>query len=121
MKNTRLLIVGAAFFAIAAQAADKTVAPDNSGINERDRSEQTLTPENQSQSKSDIALAADIRRAVVAQDGLSVAGQNIKIITHDGAVTLRGPVKNSVERASIEKTVRKAAGTSTVDNQLEIK
>lgn len=121
MNKTSLFIIGAAFSTFAAQAADKAVAPDNSGINKRDRADQTLTPEDQSQSKSDVTLAANIRKAVLAKPGLSIAGQNIKIITQDGGVTLRGPVKNSVERASIEKTVRKTAGASTVDNQLEIK
>ena len=99
----------------------KAVPADNSGINERDRSDRTLTPENQSESKSDIELAAAVRRAVVAQKGISIAGQNIKIIARDGDVTLRGPVQSPAERATIEKTVRKAAGKATVHNQLEIK
>ena len=121
MKRNYLLLVGLALSVSAAQAATETVPANNSGINERDRSDQTLTPENQSESEGDRELAAKIRRAVVAQSGISTDGQNIKIITANNTVTLRGPVKDSTERAAIEKTVRAAAGKATVDNQLEVK
>ena len=115
------LVIGTTLSAFAVQAADKAVPADNTGVNARDRSDQTLTPEDQSQTKSDIELAAAVRRAVVAQSGLSIAGQNIKIITLNDRVTLRGPVKDDAERATIEKTVRQAAGKAHVDNQLEVK
>lgn len=122
MKNLMLLLAVTALSAGAAQAADKTVPANNSAINERDRSSQTLTPGDQSQSKGDLELAAKIRRAVVDHEGLSTDGQNIKIVTINNAVTLRGPVQDNAERVAIEKTVRAAAGdTATIDNQLELK
>lgn len=121
MQKTKLLFIAMALAASAAQAATAAMPADNSGVNDRDRSDQTLTPEDQSQSKSDIKLAAKIRRAVVKKSGLSISGKNIKIITLNNQVTLRGPVKNEAERATIEKTVRKAAGNAIVDSQLEIK
>ena len=124
MQNTKLLLIGLALTACAAQAADNMPAdnlpPDNSGVNQRDRSDQTLTADDQSNSKSDITLAAKVRRAVMKKRGLSMQAKNIKIIAQDGTVTLRGPVKSSAERASIEKTVRKAAGKASIDNQLEV-
>jgi osmotically-inducible protein OsmY len=121
MKRNYLFIVGLVLGTTAVTAADTVVPANNSGINERDRSNQTLTPDDQSQSKSDRELDAKVRRAVVAQSGISTDGQNIKIIAMKNTVTLRGPVKDSTERAAIEKTVRAAAGTATVDNQLEVK
>jgi hyperosmotically inducible periplasmic protein len=121
MKKPISLLFGLALSATAVHAADHSVPANNSAINERDRSSGTLTPEDQSQSKTDVELAAKLRRAVVAHDGLSIDGQNIKIVTVDNKITLRGPVKDTAERAAIEKTVRAAAGTATVDNQLEIK
>ena len=121
MNTKSLLIVGASLCALSVHAAENRAAADNTSVNKRDRSDQMVTPEDQSQSKSDVVLAADIRRAVVAQPGISTSGQNIKIITQDGVVTLRGPVKNATELAAIEKTVRQAAGESIVNNLLEIK
>lgn len=121
MNPKKFLLIGLALSAAAVHAQDKMTPADNSAINERDRSNQTLTPQDQSQSKTDVELAAKIRRAVVAQSGISVDGQNIKIIAMNNAVILRGPVKDGTERAAIEKTVRTAAGTASIDNQLEIK
>jgi hyperosmotically inducible periplasmic protein len=121
MKTSYFLLVGLTLCVFAAQAANEVVPANNSGINERDRSDKTLTPENQSETEGDRELAAKIRRAVVGQSGISTDGQNIKIITANNTVTLRGPVKDSTERAAIEKTVRAVAGQATVDNQLEVK
>ncbi len=110
-----------ALCAFMAQATDADVPANNSGINERDRDGQTLTSDDQPQGRVNVALAAKVRRAVLAHDGLSVDGQNIKIIAADNQVTLRGPVKNAEERTAIETTVRSAAGTATVDSQLELR
>jgi osmotically-inducible protein OsmY len=68
-----------------------------------------------------VELAAAVRRAVVAQSGLSMDGKNIKIITMNNAVTLRGPVKDGEERTTIDKIARAAAGPAKVDNQLEVR
>jgi len=121
MRIAPFILLGMALTASAVQAGEKLVPVDNSAINERDRSGRTLTPEDQSQSPADLKLAAAVRSAVVDRQGLSLDGQNVKIITRDNRVTLRGPVKDASERALIEKTVRGVSGTATVDNQLEIK
>lgn len=110
-----------ALCAFGAQADATKTPANNSGINERDRSEQRLTPEDQPQAKADVELLAKIRRAVLDQPNLSLDGQNVKIITADNKVTLRGPVKDKAERKTIEKAVRGAAGGLTVDNQLEVR
>jgi hypothetical protein len=47
--------------------------------------------------------------------------QNVKIITANGKVTLRGPVKTEQERQSIETSARKVAGDGNVDDQVEVK
>ena len=120
MQTSRLLLFSMALSAFAAHAADKQVPADNSGVNERDRSGETLTPTDQSQSRSDVEFAARIRRAVIAQPDLSVSGQNIKIIAQNNRITLRGPVKDIEERTTIDKAVRQAAGTAAVDDQLEL-
>ncbi len=71
--------------------------PANSALNERDRDGDTLTPMDQSESKTDVALAQSIRKEVVASDKLSTKAQNVKIITIDGVVTLRGRVASAAE------------------------
>jgi hyperosmotically inducible protein len=97
------------------------MAPDNTGRNVRDRGGDTLTPGDQSESQADRTLTQQIRKAVVADDSLSTTAKNIKIITNNGVVTLRGPVKDSDEREKIEAKAQQFAGTNKIDNQLEVK
>jgi osmotically-inducible protein OsmY len=102
---------------VGAEAANDA---DNTGRNVRDREERTLTPMDQSNKKEDIDLTATIRKALMDDDTLSTNGRNVKIITRDGIVTLRGPVDSDQERVAIARTAQSVAGVRRVDNQLEI-
>lgn len=110
---------------LAALAADdkKPAAPppDNTEKNERDRSGDTKTPLDQSNRPEDIKLVAEIRKAVVADDSLSMTAKNVKIITTTGKVTLRGPVNNADEKAKVAAHAKAKAGQSEVIDQLEVK
>jgi osmotically-inducible protein OsmY len=93
---------------------------DNTAINKRDRDNATLTADDQSKSESDREMTRQIRRAIVKSDQLSMTAKNIKIITIDGKVTLRGPVKTDEERKLIDQ-IAQGQGAGSVDNQLEVK
>jgi hyperosmotically inducible periplasmic protein len=99
---------------------DEGVDADNTAVNERDRQGDTLTPEDQSNSSSDIDITQSIRQAVMADDALSFTAKNCKIITVDGVVTLRGPVKGEHEKEKIATYAQNAIGAMRVDNQLEV-
>lgn len=94
-------------------------APDNTGRNVRDRGD-TVTSGDQSESKADVATTQKIRQAVVADDSLSTNAHNVKIVTADGAVTLRGPVKSEEERKKIGAMAEQVAGAGRVQNHLEV-
>ena len=96
------------------------VAADNSSRNARDRDGATKTAGDQSENEADRALTQKIRQAITSDDGLSTNGQNVKIITSDGKVTLRGPVKSAKEKADIAAKATQIAGVKQVDNQLEV-
>lgn len=98
----------------------KSAEPDNSGKNVRDRSDATLTPGDQSGSDSDREITRKIRRAITSNDQLSTDAKNIKIITINGKVTLRGPVKTADEQKTINSIVQQQ-GVTSVDDQLEVK
>jgi len=93
--------------------------PDDTAVNQRDRGNSTLTPMDQGTSEADRKTTQQIRQAVVDDKTLSFTAKNVKIITKDGKVTLRGPVKNSAEKATIDSIARKVAGAQ-VDDQLEV-
>jgi hyperosmotically inducible periplasmic protein len=97
------------------------VAADNTALNRRDRDGSTLTPGDQGGSATDVAITARIRKAVLAKEGLSVNAQNVKIITVNGRVTLRGPVNTEAEKRAIGEIAEHAVAPASVDNQLEVK
>ena len=105
-----------------AMAQDSTPrAPDNSAVNIRDRAPGAMTAGQQSNSTSDVELTRRIRRAVVQDHSLSMLAHNVKIISTNGAVMLRGPVKTEEEKTAIANKAQAIAGAGKVDNQLEVK
>jgi hyperosmotically inducible periplasmic protein len=72
------------------------------------------------ESEPDRTITQNVRQAVTADDSISTNGKNVKIITVDGTVTLRGPVKSEQEKTNIAAKAQQIAGVKKVDNQLEI-
>ncbi len=97
-----------------------TNQPNNTARNIRDRQDQTLTPLNQGNSKVDVDTTAQIRKEIIAGKGMSVNAKNVKIITNNGQVTLRGPVKSAEEKRLIGEIAERSAHSGNVDNQLEV-
>ena len=120
MKQITISIFCLSLFALSALAQD-TPAADNTSKNQRDRSGETRTSGDQSNSSEDVQITAAIRSAVVKEDSLSSTAKNVKIITADGVITLRGPVQNEAEKAKIAELAQSAAGNAKIDNQLEVK
>ncbi|HWA74057.1 MAG TPA: BON domain-containing protein [Polyangiaceae bacterium] len=109
--------------AVADNAVSTTTgsAPDNSRVNARDRSGDTLTPLDQGGSEADRKITQQVRQALMNDGSLSFTAKNVKIITVNGKVTLRGPVNTAQERATIEAAAKKIAGADRVENLLEPK
>jgi hyperosmotically inducible periplasmic protein len=99
---------------------DATAQPDNTASNIRDRDSSTLTPLDQGNSQADIDTTAQIRKEIIATEGMSMNAKNVKIITMNGRVTLRGPVNTADEKRQIGDIANRIAQSSNVDNQLEV-
>ena len=121
MKRTSLVLACLCAVSLAAIAADDKKKPDNTAINERDRSGETQTSGDQSNSSADLKITQAIRQALMKDSELSATAKNIKIITNNGHVTLRGPVKTAQEKAKIDQLAKSAAGGAQIDNQLDVK
>jgi hyperosmotically inducible periplasmic protein len=93
---------------------------DNSKRNAVDRNEATVTPGDQGEGKSDLAITKHIRKEVVAHDGFSFDAKNVKIVTRDGVVTLRGPVKTASEKQTVASLAAQTDGVKRVDDQMEV-
>jgi osmotically-inducible protein OsmY len=106
---------------MAAVADDVKTNPDNTAINKRDRSSEANTSGDQSNSSADLKVTQDIRRALMKDSELSMTAKNIKIVTADGQVTLRGPVNTAQEKTKIAQIAKSAAGGAQVVDQLDVK
>jgi osmotically-inducible protein OsmY len=96
---------------------DPQTPPDNTKQN---KDQSNPTADDQKMNPADRAISQKIRKALHDDSTLSVYAHNIKIITRDGKVTLRGPVRSEDEKAGIEAKAVAVAGTGNVTNQLEV-
>jgi len=109
--------LSAGFLSLAAQqATPPPPRPDNTKVNKQPG----LTADQQSQTKEDLALVQQIRKAILADKTLSTNAHNCKVITRDGTVTLRGPVGSTKEKTAIGNIATKIAGAGKVTNILTI-
>ena len=93
---------------------------DNTGINKRDTSPKKITADQQSQTKEDREITQKIRQAVVDDKSLSTYAHNVKIITVDGMVTLKGPVRSEDEKRTIQEKAGQIAGNDKITSEIEI-
>ena len=122
MKRIIISILCLPDVAVSAFAEDNsTPAADYSARIKRDRSGETQTSGDLSNSSPDIKTTAAIRSAIMHDDSLSMMAKNVKIVAENGAVTLRGPVKNAAEKAKIAQLAQNAAQGVKIENQIEVK
>jgi hyperosmotically inducible periplasmic protein len=95
--------------------------PDNTKANQRDRNKTEPTADQQKENEPDREIARKIRRSIVQDKTLSTYAHNVKIITQDGMVRLKGPVRSEEEKTAIEAKAVEIAGADKVTSQLEVK
>jgi hyperosmotically inducible protein len=78
------------------------------------------TADQQKMNSSDRAITQKIRKSIHQDTSLSTYAHNIKVITQDGKVTLRGPVRSEDEKSNLQAKAVAVAGEENVTNQLEI-
>jgi hyperosmotically inducible protein len=96
--------------------------PDNTRVNKRDKAANEPTADQQKTNASDQDLTRKIRQSIIADKSLSTYAHNIKIISQNGTVTLKGPVKSDTEqRTVIEKAVAVVGSADKVTNEISVK
>jgi hyperosmotically inducible protein len=113
-----LVSLVAAGMAISVPAAQ--IKPDNSATNKGDRSTSAVTADQQKNNKSDLETSRQIRRAIMADKSLSTYAHNIKIVTQQGKVTLRGPVRTEAEKATVQAKAAEVAGAANVTSAITV-
>ncbi len=93
---------------------------DNTKMNKDDASQDATTADQQKMNPGDRAITQKIRAEIMKDKSLSTYAHNVKIITQDGKVTLRGPVRTQEEKAAVERKATTIAGDGNVTSQIEI-
>ena len=117
------LLLGSSMFLLAQEPAGQTASPpaDNTKVNERDRNNNEPTADQQKENRSDRDITQQIRQAIMKDTSLSTYAHNVKIITQNGQVTLKGPVRSEDEKKAIEAKATEVAGENKVTSELDIK
>lgn len=125
MRKITLLIACALSAAVAfnspirVNAAEEPAKVDDTKMNKEESKKETA--DTQKMNKSDRETTRKIRRAVVKDKSLSMYAHNVKIITVDGKVTLKGPVRSEKEKLAIEKAAAQVVSKDNITNEITIK
>ncbi|RIK75753.1 MAG: hyperosmotically inducible protein [Planctomycetota bacterium] len=133
MKTTMYFLAAAAAVAFGGCAEDKTPTQaqreadheareheaDDTGRNARDREGATVTPFDQGENETDRQITQEIRQAITGDDTMSANARNVKVVTSNGVVTLRGPVEDTEEKAAVERKAKSVDGVARVNSHLE--
>jgi hyperosmotically inducible protein len=114
-------LLGSAWVVAQDSATQNAPAPaDNTKLNQRDQSANEPTADQQKDNRSDRDITQQIRKAIVKDKSLSTYAHNVKVITQNGQVTLKGPVRSDDEKRAVEAKAAEIAGPSKVTNDLDI-
>jgi hyperosmotically inducible periplasmic protein len=114
------LVLGGALFASPLPQDSQQPSADNSKMNQGDAGAGAVTADQQKMNSSDREMTKNIRLAIVKDKYLSTYAHNIKIITQDGKVTLKGPVRSDAERSTLEAKAAAIAGADNVSSQVTV-
>jgi hyperosmotically inducible periplasmic protein len=115
-------LLGSGWVVAQDAAPQNTPAPaDNTKVNQRDQNASEPTADQQKDNRSDRDITQQIRQAVVKDKSLSTYAHNVKIITQNGQVTLKGPVRSDDEKRAVEAKAAEVAGENKVTSELAVK
>jgi hyperosmotically inducible periplasmic protein len=112
------ILAAGSWASLAAQ--DTAPAADNTKVNQRDRNTSEPTADRQRNAKSDREMTRKIRQALTQDKSLSTYAHNVKIITQNGMVTLKGPVRSGEEKKAVEAKATEIAGDNKVTSNLDV-
>lgn len=116
-----LLLLGCGTFVLAQDPAQSAPASDNTKMNQRDRNLNEPTADQQQNNRSDRDITQQVRKALEADKSFSTYAHNVKVITQNGRVTLKGPVRSEEEKRAVEAKAAEVAGEGKVTSELTVK
>ena len=93
---------------------------DNTKMNQGDAGKDATTADQQKMNPADREITRKIRAEVMKDKSLSTYAHNVKIITQDGKVTLKGPVRTKDEKLAVEQKATAVAGDGNVTSEIDV-
>ncbi len=115
------LVLGCGALGMAQDSPAQNPASDNTKMNQRDRNPNEPTADQQQNNRSDRDITQQVRKAILADKSFSTYAHNIKVITQNGQVTLKGPVRSEEEKHAVEAKAAEVAGEGKVNSELTVK
>ena len=116
------LLLACGTIALAQEPAGQNApATDNTKMNQRDRNPNEPTADQQQNNRADRDLTQQVRKAIESDKNLSEYAHNVKVITQNGQVTLKGPVRSEEEKSAVEAKAAAVAGEGKVTSELTVK
>jgi osmotically-inducible protein OsmY len=115
------LLLGGGVSNAIAQQDQKAPASDNTKVNKRDKNKAEPTADRAKDNVNDRDIMQKIRKSIVDDKSLSTYAHNIKIVSQNGKVTLKGPVRSEEEKKTIEQKATEVAGAGNVTDEVTIK
>jgi len=113
-------LLSAGCMVASAQDSSQQTAPDNTKLNQRDQDKSQPTADQQKDNRSDRDITQQIRQSVTKDKSLSTYAHNVKIISQNGMVTLKGPVRSDEEKRAIETKAADIVGPAKVTSELQV-
>jgi len=111
------LLLASMFVCLApSRAAAQQVPPDNTKKNQN----AGMTADQQKNNSSDMEMTRRIRRLIVNDKALSTYAHNVKVITRNGHVTLKGPVDSRKEKELVAAKAKEVAGEGNVTDEIRV-
>jgi hyperosmotically inducible periplasmic protein len=96
-------------------------AADNTKVNKTVITKGQPTADQAKNSAVDLDITQKIRKAVMDDKSLSSYAHNVKIVSQNKMVTLKGPVRSNEEKQNIVQKATEVAGAGNVINQITIR
>jgi osmotically-inducible protein OsmY len=116
------LVLGCGTLLLAQDSAGQNApSSDNTQMNQHDRTQNESTADQQQNNRSDLEITQQVRKAIEADKSFSKYAHNVKVITQNGQVTLKGPVRSEEEKHAVEAKAADVAGEGKVTSELTVK
>ncbi|MFZ0864064.1 MAG: BON domain-containing protein [Candidatus Sulfotelmatobacter sp.] len=115
------LLLGCGALVSAQDAGQNAPASDNTRMNQRDRNPNEPTADQQLNNRSDRDITQQVRKSIDGDKSFSTYAHNVKVITQNGQVTLKGPVRSEEEKRAVEAKAAEVAGEGKVTSELTVK